>query len=267
MIIDTPSNYLSTTVLPLSDLHLEYNLSLRDFNTVIDSKVADIVILSGDIAGGTHALPFIQHLISLGYQVVYVLGNHEFYGYDVDELIEEWRNIAVNIPELHFLHNDSVVINDIEFIGSTLWTSMATLYPEQFLDPLFLSHISSSNDFNEIKNWSPNIMKDYFYESWDIVKSLIKNSKATKKVVVSHYLPSYQSIHEVYAESKQNPFYATELGYELCDLMLDYYFHGHTHDSCDYFIHKTNIICNPHGYKDLNRVNEHFSWNKIIKTI
>ena len=104
MIIDTPSNYLSTTVLPLSDLHLEYNLSLRDFNTVIDSKVADIVILSGDIAGGTHALPFIQHLISLGYQVVYVLGNHEFYGYDVDELIEEWRNIAVNIPELHFLH-------------------------------------------------------------------------------------------------------------------------------------------------------------------
>ena len=52
-------------LLHLTDIHLEYNLRLQDFYSVVPEKIADVACLTGDIAGGTHALPFIKHLLNL----------------------------------------------------------------------------------------------------------------------------------------------------------------------------------------------------------
>lgn len=88
--------------LHLTDTHLEYYLRLKDFYSVVPKKIADIVFLTGDIAGGTYALPFIEHLLNLGYKVIYVLGNHEFYGHDVVDLIQKWRDISKDIENFYF---------------------------------------------------------------------------------------------------------------------------------------------------------------------
>jgi Icc-related predicted phosphoesterase len=253
------------TVLHLTDLHFEFNKQLIDYNSVISEKKADWVFLTGDIAGGTYALPFIKHLLKLGYKVFYVLGNHEFYGYDIDLLISEWRSISKSIDGFYFLENESVVIDDIEVFGSCLWTSMGTSHKNENLDILFKDSVSSNADFKYTKNWTPEKMKERFYSSWEKLQKIIENSKAKHKVVLTHYLPSYQSVDVKYLQSLINPFFATELGNYIAYSDVNFWFHGHTHDSFDYFIYNTNIICNPFGYKDKNMLNRFFNWNKITK--
>ena len=252
------------TALQLTDLHLEFNRNLTNFYSVIDSKKADFIFLTGDIAGGTFALPFIKHLILLGNKVLYDLGNHEFYGYDVQELISEWREISLNLEDFYFLENESVVIDDIEIFGSCLWTSMGTNNKDEYIDTLFRDSVCNDIDFTAIKNWTPEKMQQGFYNSWGILKSLIEKSKAKHKVVLSHYLPSYQSVHTNHRNSIKNPIYTTELGNYISYSSINFWFHGHTHDSFDYFIYNSNIICNPYGYKDKNMLNPLFKWNKII---
>jgi predicted phosphohydrolase len=256
-----------TTYLYLSDIHLEFNKNLLDFNLVMPKKVADIVILAGDIAGGTHALPFIQHLLKLGYKVIYILGNHEFYCYDVSELIQQWTHISNQLDNFYFLNDNSVIINDIEFIGATLWTSLNTRKKEEYIDNIFINTILELNDFKYIKNWSPELMKDTFYRSFEKIQSLVSNSQCDKKVVVTHHLPSYQSITEHYVNDLFNPFYATELGNYIAYSDINCWIHGHVHSSFDYFLGDTNILCNPYGYKDKNMINFLFQWQKLVKTL
>jgi calcineurin-like phosphoesterase family protein len=75
-----------------------------------------------------------------------------------------------------------------------------------------------------------------------------------KVVAVSHHLPSYQSIHRGWSGSNLNGAYASELFEYIADSKPDLWIHGHTHDSCDYMIEDTRVICNPRGYEpdDLN---------------
>jgi hypothetical protein len=54
-----------------------------------------------------------------GKPVIYVPGNHEFYGRDMS-LIERLRSDAP--PDVHVLDHQSVVIEDVRFLGSILWT-------------------------------------------------------------------------------------------------------------------------------------------------
>jgi predicted MPP superfamily phosphohydrolase len=254
-------------ILHLTDLHLEWNKNLIDFSTVIDVKVAKVVVLTGDIAGGTHALPFIKHLISLGYIVIYVLGNHEFYGHNVDDLIKEWREISKDIENFHFLEGESVVIDDVEFFGTCLWTSMGTSSKEDFVDFYLKLKIKKSDDFTLIKNWSVDKMKDRFYDAWSNLQKMIENSTANKKVVLMHYLPSYQSIHECYINSPQNPMFATELSNYFAYSDVDAIFHGHTHTSCRYMMNNCLVTCNPYGYHDNHMRNPNFSWTDSVTDI
>ena len=264
------SNEMS--LLHLTDLHLEYHLDLRDFSAVVPTKIADVVILTGDIAGGVYAKEFIDYLLSLGYTVIYILGNHEFYGHDVDTLIQQWRHIANKTENLYFLEKDSVVINNVEFIGSCLWTSLETRSKEEMVDYFLKLKIKKNEDFFQTKNWSVDKMKDYHYDALASIKSLVASSQAKYKVVLSHYLPSYQSVHEAYINSPINSFFATELGYYIADSDINFWFHGHTHCSFDYFIDNQNkngcnVVCNPYGYNDINMVNPEFSWNNVVKRI
>lgn len=260
------------SLLHLTDLHLEFYLKLRDFSTVVPNKIADIALLTGDIAGGTYAKHFIDYLISLDYTVIYVLGNHEFYGHDVDKLINEWRSIANQTENLYFLESDSVVIDDVEFFGTCLWTSLETKSKEDMVDFFLKLKIKKNEDFLKTKNWSVDKMKDRFYDSFNTLQSLINNSNAKHKVVLTHYLPSYQSVHQYYVNSPINSFFATELGDYIASSDIKFWFHGHTHDSFDYIIDNfteegCNIICNPYGYNDINMINPNFSWTNVVRKI
>jgi hypothetical protein len=87
------------------------------------APAADVAVVAGDVCEGVEdAITFLARTITLKMPVIFVLGNHEFYG----ELLQETRRIARSqahrISNLHLLDDDEAVIAGVRFIGSTLWS-------------------------------------------------------------------------------------------------------------------------------------------------
>src|ERR1035437_6154821 len=80
---------------------------------------ADVVILAGDIARPKDAVSW-----ALGFNkpVLYVPGNHEFYGTSIAGAADELKKLCVG-THIHVLDNDQVVIDGVRFLGTTLWTN------------------------------------------------------------------------------------------------------------------------------------------------
>jgi predicted phosphodiesterase len=257
----------------MSDLHLEF-----DPNIIINNdQNCDVLILAGDICVGsyfkkTEASPyyniaqktheFFTNVCQSFENVIYIFGNHEHYrGY-----IDETKNLIkeeLNFPNLHILENEYIDIGDTRFIGSTLWTDM------HGGDPLTMEMLRQGmNDFRliEIKSktrkYRPADARENHVSSKQYIFNEVQNHD--KCVVVSHHSPSRHSIHPRYRND-----YHMNGGYHsnLDEIIMDHpsiklWIHGHTHDSFDYKINDTRIMCNPRGY---NNENMHFDRNIVVE--
>lgn len=96
----------------LSDLHLGFGAMERPLND------ADVVILAGDISRPREAVAW---AIRFERPVLYVLGNHEFYGSSIEAARREARALCRGSP-VHLLDDDEIVIDGVRFLGTTLWT-------------------------------------------------------------------------------------------------------------------------------------------------
>ena len=86
----------------LSDLHIE-------FAPFVPLKAeADVVVLAGDIHPGRGSLGWIKKTFP-EIPVVFVLGNHEFYGQAIPKLVEDLKAEAAG-TNIHVLSDDSVLI-------------------------------------------------------------------------------------------------------------------------------------------------------------
>ena len=96
----------------LSDLHTEFG----DFNP--PETDADIVVLAGDIGVGTEGIEWGARQFP-AIPIVYVPGNHEFYGQDIRSahLLSE-----VAPDNIQVLDDKACKIDGVRFLGSTLWT-------------------------------------------------------------------------------------------------------------------------------------------------
>lgn len=111
----------------LSDLHLEFgNQKSWKKLPALKQKIADVIVLAGDIGVGYQAMELIDPLLHMGYQVIYVLGNHEFFGHDTAELITGWKALAASRPNLTLLHNEAAEINGVLFFGTPLYSNLGT---------------------------------------------------------------------------------------------------------------------------------------------
>ena len=97
----------------VSDLHLEFGalkLSARD---------ADVLIAAGDIDVGEAGLKWLQQFHC---PVIYVAGNHEYWGEDLISFTRQLTQSAGG-GNVHYLENSKVVIDGVRFLGCTLWTN------------------------------------------------------------------------------------------------------------------------------------------------
>lgn len=269
-----------------SDLHLEF----EDIN-LKNEEGADVLILSGDImvAEDLHnhpemdygmysnvnladlgkrqstALRFRDFLKRCSFQfphVVYVAGNHEFYHGRWKASLQHLRDECAKFNNVYFLENDTKVIDDITFIGATLWTDCNKG------DPLTLHALTDMmNDFRIIRNDEQGYTKlrpaHIMYrhqQTMSYLKSLLPDMKDRKIVFVGHHAPSKQSTHPKYQKD-----YLMNGGYssDLSEFILDHpeiklWTHGHTHDPFDYMIGTTRIACNPRGYAGWDEMADKF---------
>jgi predicted phosphodiesterase len=225
----------------LNDLHIEF----EDF--VPPATDADVVVLAGDIGVGVEGLRWAETRYP-DRSVIYVPGNHEFYHHDI-ALIEE---LKLEAPDnIHVLNDDRVVIDGVRFLGSILWTDF-TLFGE--VDKFFAMQTARQQmtDFSIIQNhgqpFTPEDAIKLHEASRDWLAVMLAEPFAGKTVVVTHHAPSSQSVHPRYARNLLTPAFASNLENLMDGNRAALWIHGHTHDSFDYEIYETRVVCNPRGY-------------------
>lgn len=73
----------------------------------------------GDVAPGVRGVQWAARSFE-GTPVVYVLGNHEFYGNAIPGLLDKLR--GKRVEGVHVLENEALEIRGVTFLGCTLWT-------------------------------------------------------------------------------------------------------------------------------------------------
>jgi predicted phosphohydrolase len=259
-------------VRPFSDLHVEFWPSdriTRIIGQVVPPLSTDketVAIIAGDL-GLAHRhetwLRVLDLLAKRFLAVIYVEGNHFFYDNNFFGRIHELRK-SVSLPEnVYFFENESVEINNILFIGATLWTDF------QGKDHFKMQYARKSmSDFEVIRKPDGNVLKpedtvDLFRESKDFIFNTLRNAGNKKTIVVTHHGISPLSMHERYRGGSLAYAFISDLSREIIDCGPDLWVHGHTHDTCDYLLGKTRVIVNPYGYRDLE-VNRQFIKDLVV---
>lgn len=243
-------------MLVYSDLHHDlHRFSLKPDAAFLDG--IDAVVLAGDIAEGMKGLRWARETFP-DTAIVYVDGNHEFYGQYWDRHLDAMRTRAAE-HEIHYLENDSVTIGGVRFLGCTLWTDYALEGAEFKLGAMGAAR-REMNDYNQIKidpsremYWQrkhrlfPSMAAHRHAESRQWLEEQLIQGEAQRTVVVTHHAPHPNSIPADFVGDPLSPCYASDLTALLGKSAL--WIHGHIHESVDYEINGTRVVSNPRGYK------------------
>lgn len=221
-----------------SDLHLEFG-SDYIIDQLFEDSLANVFVLAGDLHVNRKVLKVLQKFdgMTANRPLIFVPGNHEYYGTQRVELDEQLRQLNKSLKNVHILIEDTIKIGEVTFAGSTGWWD----------SPMRGSHIYALNDFNRIYDikvygngtmWGQDAFK-FFQKVLD---------KTLNVVCVSHNAPSWQSINPKYINSDINECFANKWDKMIQSYQPIAWIHGHMHDPCNYEIGRTQVACNPYGY-------------------
>lgn len=240
----------------LNDLHIEF----EDFKA--PTTRADVVVLAGDIGVGLEGLHWAQKQFP-DQPVIYVPGNHEYYRNNTD-LIDDLKARATR--NMHVLNDDQVIVNGVRFLGSTLWTDFALLGLEKQV-PAMLEAQQYMTDFvvigHEDHCFTPRDALQLHTNSRAWLTSMLAQPFSGKTVVVTHHAPSSRSISRRYVGDLLSPAFASNLESLMGDRRAVLWVHGHVHDSFDYVVDGTRVVCNPRGYAP-SALNQDFVPDKVV---
>jgi predicted phosphodiesterase len=256
-------------LLILSDLHLEvWREQAPQFDTSVSKP--DIVILAGDIHTKGRAPAWAAETFE-DLPVLYIAGNHEFYGETIEEAGDELRNECARFPNIHYLDCGEYVKNGVRFLGATLWTDFALFDPARTRSAM-LDARAVMNDYQRIRVAAAGYRK---LHPQDTVRMHVRQRNwldrklsvpfAGRTIVLSHMAPSMLSVPQQYASDPVSAAFASNLD----DLVekADVWIHGHTHTSFDYSVGKCRVVANPLGYlmRGGEAENEDFDPNFVVQ--
>jgi len=225
----------------VSDIHLEFNDN-RDLVMNNWKSVGDVLVLAGDIcsrAKNTRLYEFLDMIKGQHKHVIYVPGNHEYYGSNFFELQGDQGVLKQISPDVFCINNHTLNIEGVSFICSTMWSGIS------FLAAQYL------NDYHAIKDYTFNDENVIHETSVKFLNEEIQKEKeaGNKIVVVTHHLPSYKCISEKYQGNPINSGFAgNEDSIMFNHPEIPYWIHGHSHDNSEIKINNTTVCRNPLGY-------------------
>jgi predicted phosphodiesterase len=238
----------------MSDVHIEFG------ELPVPTADADVAVLAGDVHVGFAAAAWADALArQLDIPVVLIAGNHEHYnslsqGRHLAGIVDGLRKAAAaSAGRVAFLERDAAVVAGIRFVGCTLWTDF-----ELYGDPgkAMAQAEISMNDFRSIA-YRPGVRftardacAEFVLGRQFLERELAKPFEGST-VVVTHHLPSLKSVAPRFANDGLNPAFASRLDALVERSGAALWIHGHSHDSADYTLGKTRVICNPRGYHDV----------------
>lgn len=241
----------------MSDLHLEI---CPYFVPPMVGDEETILLLSGDIFClhyfGNETKRFLTEVSTRFHKVLMIPGNHEYYKSHISHFepkVNAWLT-ENELNNIHLLNMGSIVIDDVAFIGATLWTDMNKGNP---IAKMVVE--GGLNDYRKIRtanyrkiNANDTILLHYAHKQYIFEQIELYRTIGVRKIVVmSHHAPSELSVHPKYKGNDLNAGYYSNMEYDIMDNGPDIWIHGHMHDTFSYELGITNVICNPRGYATL----------------
>ena len=247
-----------------SDLHLDnfykHNIDYKLPELPTDKET--VLILAGDVCETTRLVGCLEYYASRFAHVVFVPGNHEYYKSDLEYYDTEMQKYFKKHPNIHYLQNDVFETDEVVFIGATLWTDYvneneqlmqwSNTYMDYYLSTYRRQPLTSA------------ILLQKFKESRDYIFEQMMYYPDKEIVVITHHAPSMRSIHPKFKFAGNNGCYASNLDQDIIDCKPTLWIHGHVHNSFDYTVGKTTILCNPRGYYP-NGLNLHFNEKALVE--
>ena len=233
----------------LSDIHL--NIEIPGYAFEPEVLDADVKILAGDIHVRARGLEWARRVFPG--PVLYVAGNHEFYGGHIDATLATMR--AASCERVRFLEGDQVVLGGVRFLGATAWTDFTSTGDRVAARAIALEQM---NDFGRIRAGAP------VYPRWlhvDDVEAIHHHTKAWLRAklaepfagptcVITHHAPLPPLPR---SRLRRGPIdhrlaaYANDWE-KFMGPAVNLWMHGHTHEAVDRVCNGTRVVCNPVGY-------------------
>lgn len=246
-----------------SDVHLRI-AEAEAFALPFAIPDADVAVVAGDVCDGMEAsLRWLGRVVRPHMRVVTVLGNHEFFGWDVPSARRRAASLAAELG-LDILDDASCEIGGVRFVGGTLWTDFRLFEhgPSRLgFDARSCMYEARRRfaDYDEI--WATEAV-DGRISRHLLPKDTVSLHEATAAfleresalacggvtVVVTHHAPSPASVHPDFAEDPTSAAYASDMNALVERWSPSAWIHGHMHSSLDYRIGETRVLCNPRGY-------------------
>lgn len=240
----------------VSDLHLNFSKGYTLERTPLEEET--VLIVAGDLVElgfelKHYAETFFEEHSRRFKHIIYVLGNHCYWGCDLKGAIARARTMVESYENVTVLDNDLWVDDNekVMVFGATMWTSLNKG------DPLTVYRCKNyMNDFWEVSDLSPRQWQmEHIYSTYMIDRYLDPEYypvyKDYKKVIVTHHAPHGQSIGTKYRGPEYgdvNYAYYTDLTDLIEKRKPNLWIHGHIHEAQDYKVGDTRIIVNPRGY-------------------
>ena len=241
----------------LSDLHLSQG------GLPLPETSADVIVLAGDITRPREAIEWAR---GFDKPVIYIAGNHEFYGGSLPGTLQELKQRSEG-THIHVLDKDELILQGVRFLGATLWTDFllyghgpqreeACRQAQLMIRDFSRIQLDASHD----RRFSPSDSEVLCKNHSDWLDRKLSETYKGPTVVITHHAPWTGSIHPRFAGSPLNVCYVSRLEHLMSKDRAILWIHGHTHDSFDYLVKGTRVICNPRGYC-MNGINENAAFD------
>lgn len=230
----------------ISDLHLEFYAGKKK-KIVVPEVHGDICILAGDIttSSAKSISLFREYVLELKTKfkdIIYVLGNHEFYGIDYFYGLEFYRELCLDL-DIHLLDvafdSEILSIHNLRIFGSTFWVD--------FGDGEYAAAVERGlNDFSQIGSFS--VGRAYAINSQTMERLEIALKNNSLDLVISHHKPILRKHRLFEIDSLAYGFCCTKLEEIISHNQIPIWVYGHTHDNDYHYVHSTRIFSNQVGY-------------------
>ncbi|MFC5496524.1 metallophosphoesterase [Caenimonas terrae] len=245
----------------ISDLHLEVHPQLQ----VGPAPQADLLVLAGDIGSYQAGSLLAEDDFGLGrfapargwpVPVLYVPGNHEYDNLDFDETHARLRETCDRLG-IAWLERETLVIDGVRFIGTTLWSDFDALSPpDADLTQVLRARAKAfrAANFYLQKTGAMRGGQPWLAEGWReqalVCQQWLRQALAEpfdgSTVAVTHFAPSLRSADPRYGLTPGTAGFCNALDELLPQAQL--WIHGHLHCQQDYLEGGCRVVANTLGY-------------------
>lgn len=233
-------------------LHIHSDLHLEGHNVPLDKSDANILVLAGDITVGMRHMTWVKNHAERYEHVIYVPGNHEYYGQSMEELDLAWRNCGID--NLFYMKRGYASIGGIRFIGATLWTD--------FRDDAIAEHEARAciRDFGThhgtgldmirtgtlgaYRKFTPFAAKEQY--KTDV--AFIREFAEPGCVVITHFPPLAECRNMDFPEDLLAKYFCPDNPQLVHDSQAQLWISGHTHYNHHFKLGNTLMVSNQKGY-------------------